>query len=160
MQVTKHKVAVIDYTLKDNEGKTLDKSTDGSFSYIHGTNSIIPGLENAIEGKEPGDNVNVTIEPKDAYGERDLANIQKVPREMFPADIEVKPDMQFQAQTPDGKPLFVKVTAVEGEEVVVDGNHPLAGVELNFDVTIVDVRDASEDELAHGHIHAGGDEEH
>lgn len=160
MQVTKHKVAVIDYTLKDNDGKTLDKSTDGNFAYIHGTNSIIPGLENAIEGKEPGDNVNVTIEPKDAYGERDLANIQKVPREMFPADIEVKPDMQFQAQTPDGKPLFVKVTAVEGEEVVVDGNHPLAGVELNFDVTIVEVRDASEDELAHGHIHAGGEEEH
>ncbi|HKK15870.1 MAG TPA: peptidylprolyl isomerase [Gammaproteobacteria bacterium] len=160
MQVTKHKVTIIDYTLKDNDGKTLDKSSDGNFAYIHGTNSIIPGLENALEGKEPGDDLSVRIEPKDAYGERDLANIQKVPRDMFPADIDIKPDMQFQAQTQDGKPLFVKVTAVEGDEIVVDGNHPLAGVDLNFDITIVDVRDASEEEIEHGHVHNPADEDH
>ena len=160
MQVKKNKVAVIDYELKDDDGNIIDKSEDGKFAYIHGTNSIIPGLEKAIEGKQAGDDLNVSIAPTDAYGERDLANIQKVPRNMFPEDIEIKPDMQFQTQTPEGHPLFIKVTAVEGDEIVVDGNHPLAGITLNFSVKVIDVRDASAEELTHGHVHGPGVHDH
>lgn len=155
MQVTKHKVAVIDYTLTDNDGNVLDQSKDGQFAYIHGTSTIIPGLENAMEGTSAGDTVKVTVQPKDAYGERSLENIQRVPRDMFPADMEIKPDMQFQAQAENGQPMMLQVTAVEGDEVVVDGNHPFAGIELNFDVMVVDVRDATEEEISHGHAHHG-----
>lgn len=160
MQVTRHKVVVIDYVLKDDDGNTIDQSGDGNFSYIHGTKSIIPGLEEAMAGKQAGDNLEVCIEPADAYGERDLANIQRVPRNLFPENIELKAGMQFQAASPEGSPLFVKVTAIENEEVIVDGNHPLAGMNLNFSINVIDVRNASEEELAHGHVHGTGENEH
>ena len=159
MQVTRHKVVVIDYVLKDDDGNTIDQSSDGNFSYIHGTKSIIPGLEKAMAGKQAGDNLKVCIEPADAYGERDLANIQRVPRNLFPENIELKAGMQFQAASPEGNPLFVKVTAIENDEVIVDGNHPLAGINLNFSINVIDVRDASEEELAHGHVHGPGENE-
>ena len=159
MQVSKHKVVVIDYVLKDDDGNTIDQSSDGNFSYIHGTKSIIPGLENAMAGKLAGDNLEVRIEPADAYGERDLANIQRVPRNLFPENIELSAGMQFQAASPEGNPLFVKVTAVKDDEVVVDGNHPLAGMNLNFSIKVIAVRDASEAELAHGHVHGPGENE-
>ncbi len=155
MQVTKHKVAVIDYTLTDNDGNVLDECKDGQFAYVHGTQSIIPGLETALEGTAAGESLNVTVQPKDAYGERHLEAIQRVPRNMFPADVELQPGMQFQAQAENGQPMILHVTAVDGEDVVVDGNHPFAGIELNFDVTVVDVRDATEEELSHGHAHHG-----
>jgi len=157
MQVTKHKVAVINYVLKDNEGNTIDQSSDGNFAYIQGTQSIIPGLENAMEGKQPGDELDVSIPPEDAYGERNLENIQTVSREMFPPDVEVKTGMQFQAQTAEGAPVILTVTAVDGDQVTVDGNHPLAGKQLNFSVEVVDVRDATEEEIQHGHVHGPDD---
>lgn len=160
MQVSKHKVAIIDYELKDDEGNTIDRSEDGNFAYIHGINSIIPGLEKAMEGKQAGDDLDISIEPADAYGERDLANIQRVPRNLFPVDIDIKPGMQFQTQTPQGNPLFIQVTAVEGDEIIVDGNHPLAGKTLNFTVKVIEVRDATEEELAHGHVHGQGGHDH
>ena len=160
MQLTKDKVATINYHLKDDDGNTIDKSSDGSFSYLHGANNIIPGLEDALEGKKAGDELNVTIEPAQAYGEKHLENIQRVPRNMFPPDIMIQPGMQFNARSGDGQPLTVMVTAVEGEEVVVDGNHPLAGMTLHFEVELLDVRDASEEELQHGHVHQPDDPEH
>ena len=160
MQVTRDKVVVIDYVLKDDDGNTIDQSSDGNFAYIHGAKSIIPGLEKAIAGKQAGDILEVNIEPTDAYGERDLGNIQKVPRNLFPENIELKAGMQFQTTSAEGYPLFVKITAVEDEEVVVDGNHPLAGMNLNFSIKVITVRDASEEELAHGHIHDPGENEH
>lgn len=153
MQLTKHKVATLNYTLTDKEDNILDQSLDGSFSYIHGIGSIIPGLENALEGKNTGDEVKVVIEPEDAYGERSLDKIQRVPKDMFPEDVELKAGMQFQAQTSSGVPALVVITAVETEEVVIDGNHPMAGKQLHFQVEVVEVRDASEEEIQHKHVH-------
>ncbi len=160
MQLTKNTVATINYHLKDDDGNTIDQSSDGSFSYLHGANNIIPGLETALEGKQAGDEVAVTIEPAEAYGEKQLENIQKVPREMFPEDVEIKPGMQFNARSAEGQPLTVTVTAVEDDGIVVDGNHPLAGVRLHFEVKVVDVREASNEELEHGHVHTPGEENH
>lgn len=156
MQLTKDKVAVINYTLTDDDGKIIDESVDGSFAYLHGAKNIIPGLEKKLETKESGDKLNVTIEPADAYGERDLANIQKIPRSMFPQDVNIKAGMAFQGNTEQGQPVTVIVTAVEEEHIVVDGNHPLAGKRLHFEVEVVDVRDATEEELTHGHVHGPG----
>ncbi|MDX1518558.1 MAG: peptidylprolyl isomerase [Gammaproteobacteria bacterium] len=160
MQLKKDMVATINYNLKDDDGNTIDESTDGSFSYLHGAKNIIPGLENALDGKEAGDEFSITIEPADAYGEKQLENIQRVPREMFPPDIDIQAGMQFNARTSDDQPLTVMVTAVEGNEVIVDGNHPLAGKRLHFDVELVDVREASQEELDHGHAHQPGESEH
>ncbi|MBL1141529.1 MAG: peptidylprolyl isomerase [Proteobacteria bacterium] len=160
MQLTKDKVATINYTLKNKDGEVMDESSDGSFAYLHGARNIIPGLENALEGKEAGDKTNVVIEPKDAYGERSLEQIQRVPLSMFPDDAEIKEGMQFEAASPEGAPVLVTVTAIDGGEVVVDGNHPMAGIELHFDVELVEVRDASEEELEHGHVHGPNGHHH
>ena len=159
MQLTKHKVATINYTLKDKDENVLDESKDGSFSYLHGANNIIPGLEKALDGKQAGEKVKVVIEPEEAYGERSLEKIQRVPREMFPEGVELKEGMQFQAASANGAPVIVTVTAVESDEVVVDGNHPMAGKQLHFQVELVDVRDASEEEIEHQHVHGPGGHE-
>ena len=156
MQLTKDKVATLNYTLTDKDDNILDKSNDGSFCYLHGANNIIPGLENALEGKQAGDEVNVVIDPQDAYGERSLEKIQKVPRDMFPPDVEIEVGMQFQAQSDNGNPVVVTITAIETDEVVVDGNHPMAGIQLHFAIELIDVRDASAEELEHGHVQSPG----
>ena len=160
MQLTKNKVGVLNYVLKDDDDNVIDESNDSTFSYLHGASNIIPGLEKELEGKVAGDEFVVAIEAADAYGERDLANIQKVPRDMFPPDVEIEAGMAFQAQSAEGHPLAVTVTAVEDNEVVVDGNHPLAGMRLHFDVQIIEVRDASEEELSHGRVHDPGGHPH
>lgn len=160
MQAEKNKVVAIDYTLRDSDGNLIDESKEGQFAYLHGAENIIPGLEKALEGRKAGDSVQVTIEPEEAYGEVDMAKIQEASRSMFPEDIEIKPGMQFQAQTPDGQEVMVTVTAVEGDKVIIDGNHPLAGVTLNFDVTVRDVRDATEEEITHRHVHGPGGHDH
>lgn len=160
MELTKDMVVTINYHLKDDDGNTIDQSSDGSFTYLHGAKNIIPGLENALEGKKAGDELSLTIEPAEAYGEKNLENIQRVPRNMFPPDIDIKPGMQFNAQSGDGQPLAVVVTAVEDDAIIVDGNHPLAGMTLHFEIEVINVREASEEELQHGHVHAPGDEHH
>ena len=152
MQLTKNKVATLNYVLTDGEGNILDQSRDGTFAYLHGANNIIPGLENALEGKQAGDEVSVRIEPSEAYGERSLENIQRVSRNMFPPDMEIKAGMQFKAQTSSGQAVMVTVTAVEGEEIIVDGNHPLAGVALHFEVELLEIRDATDEELMNGQV--------
>ncbi len=153
MQVSNQKVVSIHYTLTDNEGQILDTSSGREpLSYIQGMQNIIPGLENALEGKTPGEKVHVVIPPAEAYGERNEELIQAIPRSAF-GDIEdIQPGMQFQMETQSG-PLVITVTKTEGDQVFVDGNHPLAGQQLTFDVEIVDVRDATEEEIAHGHVH-------
>ncbi|RTZ57984.1 MAG: peptidylprolyl isomerase [Gammaproteobacteria bacterium] len=153
MQISKNKVASINYVLKDNDGNVLDESSDGSFAYLHGANNIIPGLENALEGKKQGDDVSVTIAPEDGYGEPNPALVQKVPRGAFPDDMEIKTGMQFQAAGENGQQTLVTVTEVQDDEITVDGNHPMAGKTLNFTVKVGEVRDASEEELSHGHVH-------
>jgi len=160
MQIANQKVVSIDYTLTDPTGKMLDTSKGGEpLTYLHGVRGIIPGLESALTGKEKGSTVQAVIPPDQAYGPHDPKLVQAVPRDRFPAAANITPGMQFQAQTPDG-PRIVTVVGVENNSVSIDANHPLAGVTLLFDVTIVDVRDATADELSHGHAHGAGGHHH
>ncbi|HEX5514558.1 MAG TPA: peptidylprolyl isomerase [Gammaproteobacteria bacterium] len=160
MQVAKDKVVSIDYTLTDDEGSVLDTSQGRApLAYLHGAGNIIPGLEKALEGKQVGEQITVRVPAAEAYGERDDALAQVVPLEMFQGVEQIEPGMRFQAQTSAGVQV-VTVSKVEGDSVTVDGNHPLAGKPLNFDVSVIDVRDATEEELAHGHVHGPDDDHH
>ncbi len=157
MQIAKDKVVTIDYTLTDDAGKVIDQSANGDFAYLHGASNIIPGLEMALVGKDAGDEVSVTVPPEEAYGARDESLKQVVSRDMFQSPEEIEVGRQFHAQTPSGETLVITVVGVQDEEVTIDGNHPLAGVNLNFDVKVVDVRDATKEEIDHGHTHGTED---
>lgn len=146
----------MDYALKDDDGTLIDESQPGQpLSYLHGHNNIIPGLESALLGKTVGETVEVRVAPEEGYGELNPALEQVVPRDRFQGVEQLEVGMQFQASTDQG-PVSVRVVKVEEGNVTVDGNHPLAGKHLNFNVTVQDVRAATEDEIAHGHIHQGG----
>jgi FKBP-type peptidyl-prolyl cis-trans isomerase SlyD len=153
MQIENHKVVSIDYTLRDDNGNIIDQSHGGEFCYLHGAANIIPGLENALAGKVSGDELSVSIPAEEGYGLRDEAKTQVVPRNMFPDDVEIEVGMPFHAEGPEGQMLMVTVAAIDGDQITVDGNHPLAGENLHFEVTVRDVRDASAEELEHGHVH-------
>lgn len=159
MQISAEKVVMINYTLTDDEGTVIDKSDGEPLAYIHGTGNIIPGLESALNGKAVGDKLEVRIEPADAYGERELEAIQTVPRSAFQGVDEIAPGMQFQAQGPEGAQM-ITVTAVDGDNITIDGNHPLAGQVLNFAVEVMGIRDAEAEELEHGHVHGPGGHQH
>jgi len=153
MKISQNKVVSIDYRLRNDAGDVLDSSEGhGPLTYLHGASNIIPGLERELEGREAGDALQVTVEAADAYGERNPDLMQVVPSSMFEGVEKVEVGMQFQAQTPAG-PQIVTIAKVEGDEVTVDGNHPLAGERLHFDVTVREVRDATPEELDHGHAH-------
>jgi FKBP-type peptidyl-prolyl cis-trans isomerase SlyD len=156
MKITQHTAVTIHYRLSDQEGRLLESSFDSEpMLYLHGAQNLIPGLENALEGKSKGYSLNVTIEAEQAYGEYQEGLRQEVPLEAF-GDIEdIVPGMRFIAETEMGQ-RPVQVTEVKDDVVVVDGNHPLAGQALSFQVEVVDVREATADEVAHGHIHAHG----
>ena len=160
MQAAKDTVVTLEYELTDGEGKVIDRSKDGSFAYLHGANNIVPGLEQALEGKTKDDALNVKLDPSQAYGEKDLGKIQRVPRNLFPQDVEIQAGMRFQAEGPDGQGLLVTVAGVENDEVIVDGNHPLAGQTLHFAVKVLGVRHATQEELDHGHVHGPHGHEH
>lgn len=160
MQIENNKVVILNYTLKDGDGNVLDQSDDASFAYLHGAMNIIPGLENALTGKSMGDGLSVSIPPEEGYGVRDDARVQQVSKTMFEGGGEIEVGSQFHAQGPEGETLVVTIAEVLEDEVVVDANHPLAGKELNFDVTVVEVRDASAEELEHGHVHGPGGHHH
>ena len=153
MQIARHKVATIDYTLRDTSNTVIDTSVGAEpLTYIHGTHSIIPGLERALLGKSPGDKFSVSIAAADAYGESDDSLMEVVPKDRFEEPEQLEVGMQFQTPTDDGMQV-ITVVKVSGTEVTVDGNHPLAGLTLNFDVEVMDVRDATAEELDHGHVH-------
>ncbi len=160
MQIEPQKVVTLNYTLTDDQGAVIDQSEDGSFVYIHGANSIIPGLESALSGKKAGDEVSVSVAPEDAYGERNDGMLQQVPKSMFEDQSQVEVGKQFHAQSPKGETLVVTVTEVSDDNVTIDGNHPLAGAQLNFDVKVVDVREATEEEVDHGHAHGPEGHQH
>lgn len=161
MQVGKDKVVAIDYTLTNNQGQVIDSSQGRDpLAYLHGKGNIIPGLEKQLEGKSVGDNVKAVVKPEEGYGNHDPRMVQQVPKAAFKGVPEIKPGMQFQAQGPGGQVRLVTVTKVDGDNVTVDANHPLAGQTLNFDVTIKEVRDASAEELSHGHVHGPGGHQH
>lgn len=161
MQIEPKKAVYIDYTLTNEAGDVLDSSEGHSpLAYLHGFNNIIPGLESALLGKKVGDTFDVTVEPKDAYGDYSVELVAEVPRSAFQGVDKLEPGMQFHASAPDGGVQVVVVRDIDGDNVTVDGNHPLAGQRLNFKVKVMDIRDATEEELAHGHIHGEGGHQH
>lgn len=161
MLIARNKVVRFNYTLTDDSQQILDKSVDGEpLTYLHGGGGIIPALEAALEGKRAGESFNLRIVAADAYGERDDELVQKVPREMFESDGPIQIGMQFHSSDDEGETSVVTVIDADAKTVTVDGNHPLAGVPLNFAVAIVEVRDASAEEIAHGHAHGEGGHDH
>ena len=160
MNISNNCVASFHYTLTDSTGKVLDSSEGQEpLSYLHGAGNIIPGLEKALVGKVVGDKLNVSVAAAEAYGERDDAMVQQLDSSMFSGIEQIEVGMEFHAETEHGLQV-VTVTGVEGNQVTIDGNHPLAGVDLNFDVEVTDVREATEDEIAHGHAHGAGGHHH
>lgn len=160
MQIATNTVVTIDYTLKDDAQSVLDTSEGQEpLSYIHGIGNLIPGLEKALAGKSEGDRVQVTVPPEEAYGDRDEALLQAIPRERFERANEIEVGMQFHTQSDDGMQV-VTVVGVDGDNITIDGNHPLAGKTLHFDVEIVGVREASAEEISHGHVHGPGGHHH
>lgn len=160
MQVAERTVVSILYTLTNDKGEILDASKGGEpLVYLHGHGNIISGLESALVGKAVGDKLNVRVAPADAYGERNDTMIQQVPKRAFQGVKDISVGMRFQAQGPNG-PTSVTITRVIGDMVTVDGNHPLAGEHLNFAVEITDVREASFEEMQHGHVHGAGGHHH
>ena len=159
MQITKNSVVSFHYTLNDADGKLLDTSAGReAFAYIHGGGMIVPGLEEEMEGKKGGDTLQVAIPPAKGYGELDPQLVHKVPLDRFGGQT-VEPGMQFQAGENGDMGVFT-VIGVEDDLVILNGNHPLGGVTLHFNVDITDVRDASEEELEHGHVHGPGGHHH
>ncbi len=161
MTIAQHKIVTIHYKVVDvASGEVIDSSEGGQpMTYLHGAQNIIPGLEQALEGKQVGDEFEVTVAPADAYGEYSEERVQQVPMEAFEGVEKVEPGMAFTAQTEHG-PINLIVTEVDEAIVTVDANHPLAGKSLSFSVKVESVRDASEEELAHGHVHGEGGHHH
>jgi FKBP-type peptidyl-prolyl cis-trans isomerase SlyD len=155
MQIGAKKAVTIHYTLRDDAGEVLDSSEGRApLTYLHGEGNIVPGLEKALDGKQAGDEVKVTVPPEDGYGARSDDNVRNVPRRRLPEG-KIEPGMRMRMQTDVGQ-VIAMVTAVKGDYVTLDTNHPLAGTTLHFEVKVVEVRDATAEELEHGHVHGPG----
>lgn len=159
--IGQNSVVSVNYKLTDDAGKVLD-SSDGSkpMVYLHGAGNIIPGLEKALAGKAEGDALKVRIEPAEAYGELIPDGIKTIEKAAFEGVESVEAGMVFEAKAPDGATQEIVVVKVDGDAVTIDTNHPLAGVALNFDINVVSVRDATKEELEHGHSHDGDGHSH
>ncbi len=156
MQIANNTAVSIHYTLTNDAGEELDSTAGGEpMVYLHGNDNIISGLEKALHGRDVGDKFNVRIDAVDAYGEFSEDMIQVVSKEMFDGIDELEIGMQFHAAVNSGSGV-ITVTKVDGDDITIDGNHPMAGQALNFDVEIVAVRLATKDEKSHGHIHGSG----
>ncbi len=160
MEIAADRVVSIHYTLKDDAGAVIDTSAGGEpLAYIQGHGNLVAGLEKALEGKSDGSTVHVSVPPVEGYGVHDAALIQRVPKRAMQGSGEIKKGMQFQARTDNGMRVFT-VTALVGDMVTLDGNHPLADKTLHFDVQVVNVREATTEELEHGHVHGAGGHHH
>lgn len=160
MQIADRCVAYFHYTLTNDAGDVLDSSNGREpLPYLHGKGNIVPGLEKALAGKTVGDKLNVVVAPEEGYGPRIDSLVQVVPKAAFQGVDKLEPGMQFQAESNMG-PVSVVVTAINGDNVTVDGNHPLAGETLHFAVEITEVREASVEEVLHGHVHGVGGHHH
>lgn len=159
MQITDNKVVSFHYTLTNDAGEVIDSSSgEAPLPYLHGAGNIVPGLELALEGKQTGDKLKVSLDPADAYGEFNPELIEVVTADLFDDVDVVEEGMEFQTEDQDGEIIVIRVTKVDGDNITIDGNHPLAGQQLNFDIEITDIRDATAEEIEHGHIHADDDD--
>jgi FKBP-type peptidyl-prolyl cis-trans isomerase SlyD len=160
MPIAQNSVVSIHYTLKDDAGEIIDSSASGDpLTYLHGHGNLVAGLERELEGRNTGDKLHVKVAPADGYGEYDDQLVQKIPRRSLKGISNLRVGMRLHAQTPDGA-RAVTVTQIVGDMVTIDGNHPLAGQALNFDIEVTDIREATEEELAHGHVHGPGGHHH
>ncbi len=160
MTIQQDSVVTLHYTLKDDAGQVIDSSAGGEpLSYLHGHGNLVPGLERELTGKTAGEKLNVSVSPAEGYGDRDERLVQKVPRRALKGVRELRVGMRLSAETEQG-PIAVRVTHIAGDMVTVDGNHPLAGQKLNFEVEITGVRTATSEELSHGHVHGPGGHHH
>jgi FKBP-type peptidyl-prolyl cis-trans isomerase SlyD len=160
MQIATHTVATIDYTLTTDEGEVVDTSQGSEpLAYVHGVGGLVPGLEAALAGKRAGEMLRVRVEPAEGYGERDESLVARVPRTQLPGGAKLEVGMQFQARGPDGTQV-VTLVKLDEQAAWLDANHPLAGMALNFAVTVVAVRAATPEELEHGHVHGAGGHHH
>jgi FKBP-type peptidyl-prolyl cis-trans isomerase SlyD len=159
MKIADKKAVSIEFTLKDEKGEVIETNAGKEpLWYLHGIGNLVAGLEKAVEGKGAGETVDVTLKPEDAYGQRDEKEIRNIPLRRFKAP-KIQVGGRYQVQVPDGVRI-VEVLAVNGDYAKVDGNHPLAGKVLNFIVKVIEVRDATKEELEHGHVHQGGGHGH
>jgi FKBP-type peptidyl-prolyl cis-trans isomerase SlyD len=160
MKTEPNMVVSLHYTLKDDNGEVLDSSSGREpLAYLHGHGNIVPGLERALEGTTVGHRSQVAVAAGDAYGETNPDLVFEAPREQFPADMQLTEGARVYAEGPEGPVSFTVVRLTE-RGAVLDGNHPLAGKQLHFDVEIVDIRPATKEELAHGHVHGADDHHH
>jgi FKBP-type peptidyl-prolyl cis-trans isomerase SlyD len=160
MQIADNTVAAFHYTLTNDAGEVLDSSRGREpLAYLHGAGNIVPGLEKAMAGRSAGDSFEVDVAPEEGYGQRHETLVQVVPRQAFQGVDKIEPGMQFQASGPQGA-MSVTIAKVDGDNVTVDGNHPLAGQTLHFAIEVAEVREATEDERTHGHAHGAGGHEH
>ncbi|MDN3652107.1 peptidylprolyl isomerase [Thalassotalea ponticola] len=160
MKIANDKVVIMHYAVMDKEENLIDSSYDSQpLAFIHGTGFLIPGLEDALQDKQQGDTFVVDIAADDAYGQRHDGLVQTVPKALFAGIDDLDVGMQLRAQTDQGEQTVI-VIGMEDDQITVDGNHPLAGIDLKFDVEIIEVRDATSEELAHGHVHGEGGCEH
>jgi FKBP-type peptidyl-prolyl cis-trans isomerase SlyD len=160
MPIGPNDVVTIHYTLRDDADKVIDSSAGGEpLAYLHGRGNIINGLERELAGKSVGDRLKVRVAPGEGYGERDPSLVQKVPRRALKGIADLRVGLRLQAGTDHGH-RAVTVTHIAGDMVTLDGNHPLAGQNLNFEVEVTAVRAATEEELAHGHVHGAGGHHH
>jgi FKBP-type peptidyl-prolyl cis-trans isomerase SlyD len=160
MKVAQDQVVSIHYTLRDDDGEIIDRSAGGEpFAYLHGHGNLIPGLERELAGHVAGDRLQVKIAPADGYGEYDQALVERVPRRALKGVPNLRVGLRLQAQGEHGARV-VTITQLTGDMVTLDANHPLAGKPLNFEVEIAAVRAATEEELAHGHVHGAGGHHH
>lgn len=159
---TETRVISFHYTLTNVAGEVIDTSRDTAapFSYLEGQSQIIPGLEKAMAALKTGDKKKIEIEAQDAYGNHDAQLVVEIEKEKLPKSEDLREGDQFQASGPNGEALMFRVVGFNGEQVQLDGNHPLAGEKLVFDVEVVDVRNATADEVEHGHVHGPGGHHH
>jgi FKBP-type peptidyl-prolyl cis-trans isomerase SlyD len=161
MGIESNKVVTINFTLQDSEGNVIESTENiEPFSYISGNNQILPKLEDAVNQMLIGAKKDVLINAADGYGEYDEAAVQQVNRKEFPEDIKLEEGMRLIANSPEGKQMPFIINKIEENEITVDFNHPLAGKNLRFNVELLDVRDATPEELSHGHVHGAGGHHH
>lgn len=159
--IKKDMVVSIKYRLTNNSGEVLDEAdTENPFSYLHGHQQVIPGMENGLEGLKKGDTTKLTITPDEGYGDVNEQLKLTLKKDVFPKDFPVEEGMQFQADLGNGRRGVFYIVEVAGNEVKVDGNHPLAGETLNFEIEVIEVRKATPEELEHGHSHDGHGHDH
>lgn len=154
--VTKNKIISMGYLLKNAEGQELDRADSNKpFSYLHGAQQIVPGLEKALEGMKIGEKKDITVPPEEGYGVENPDLRMVLDRSKFPPEMNLSIGMQFSADMGESQRVFT-IKNIEGDQVMVDGNHPLAGQTLHFSVDIISIRDATTEEISHGHSHDGG----